>query len=226
MVTGIRFVVLGLVGVTAALIVLVRYVSADGAPTPTSLPKATEKGKMSLEEVLAKRRSIRSFKPDKLTRRQIAQLCWAAQGISDPRRGLRTCPSAGALYPLELYVVTADGVEHYVPLQHATSGHLAADVRGKLQDAALGQRCVGQAPATFVIAAVTGRTERKYGRRAERYVLIEVGHAAQNLLLEATAMGLGAVPVGAFEDDQVAKALSLPKEHVPLYLIPVGIPAK
>jgi SagB-type dehydrogenase family enzyme len=199
-------------------------ICAEGEAKVSALPAASREGKMSLEESLAKRRSIRSFKSQALTREQIAQLCWAAQGISEPKRGLRTCPSAGALYPLELYVVTAEGVERYVPGTHATEKHLAGDMRAKLQAAALGQSCVGQAPATFVIAGVFARTQRKYGQRAERYVWIEVGHAGQNILLEATAMGLGAVPVGAFKDKDVAAALSLPGDHVPLYLIPVGAP--
>ena len=204
-------------------VVLVR-VFADGLPKGSQLLQPEVNGKMSLEQALAKRRSIRRFKPDALNRRQIAQLCWAAQGISDLKRGLRTCPSAGALYPLELYVVTASGVEHYVPKSHAMEKHLNADLRGKLRAAALGQLSVGQAPATFVITAVVSRTRRKYGRRAGRYVMIEVGHAAQNLLLQATALNLGAVPIGAFSDKEVGKILSLPPGCEGLYLIPVGIP--
>lgn len=220
---NIRSAAVILAGLAAASIVLTTCASTGEAPT--RLPKPAEKGEMSLEQALAQRRSIRSFRPDKLTPQQVAQLCWAAQGISEPEQGLRTSPSAGALYPLELYVVTADGVDQYLPRPHALRRHLAGDVRGKLQDAALRQRCVGQAPATFVIAAVVARTERKYGERALRYVHMEVGHAGENLLLQATALGLGAVPIGAFRDEQVAEVLSLPKEQVPLYLIPVGTPA-
>jgi len=123
-------------------------------------------------------------------------------------------------------VVSPDGVEHYDPRAHAVRSHRAGELRSKLRAAAFGQRCVGGAPATFVITGVFARTTTKYGRRAGRYVLIEAGHAAQNLLLQATALGLGAVPVGAFQDKQVAKVLSLPKDHIPLYLIPVGVPAK
>ena len=181
---------------------------------------------MSFEETLAKRRSIRRFKAETLTGEQISQLCWAAQGVSDPRRSYRTCPSAGALYPLELYVVTAGGVEHYVPARHAMEKHISGDLRKKLRDAALGQSAITQAPTTFIIAGMVSRTQRKYGGRAQRYVLIEVGHAGQNLLLQATAMGLGAVPIGAFEDKQVAEVLSLPADQAPLYLIPVGVPEK
>ena len=217
------------VAVAVALAVLLAAgicICAEGEAKVSPLPAPSKEGKMSLEQALAGRRSIRSFKAEALTREQISQLCWAAQGISDPKRGLRTSPSAGALYPLELYVVTGEGVEHYVPKGHALEKHREGDLRGKLQGAALGQSCVGKAPATFVIAAVVSRTQRKYGQRAERYVWMEVGHAAQNILLQATALGLGAVPVGAFRDEEVAKALSLPADHAPQYLIPVGVPEK
>lgn len=203
----------------------VRKSSAMGAKL-SPLPAPTRQGKVSVEESLARRRSMRRFKAEALTRRQIAQLCWAAQGVSDGETGFRTCPSAGALYPLELYVVTAEGVEHYAPAAHAMAKHLAGDLRGKLQAAALDQSPVGQAAATFVIAGVVSRTQRKYGQRARGYVQLEAGHAGQNLLLQATALGLGAVPIGAFEDVQVAKVLSLPADQAPLYLIPVGVPQK
>lgn len=219
---------LSVVLVSAAILLMSAVparVLADGSPEKLSpLPALAGKGKMSLEETLAKRRSVRRFKPDTLNRRQIARLCWAAQGVSDSKRGFRTCPSAGALYPLELYVVTADGVEHYVPNRHAMKIHLKGDLRGRLQAAALGQSSVGRAPATFVITAVVSRTQRKYGRRARRYVQIEVGHAGQNLLLQATALGLAAVPVGAFRDKEVHRLLALPPGCEPLYLIPVGLP--
>lgn len=180
-------------------------------------------GGMSLADALAQRRSVRRFKADALSAEQIAQLCWAAQGVTSDRMGLRTAPSAGALYPLELYVVTADGVDHYEPGGNTLSRHLEGDVRGGLQAAALGQSSVGGAPATFVLCGVVSRTAAKYGPRADRYVWIEAGHAGQNILLQATALGLGAVPIGAFHDDRVAEVLHLPPGCAPLYLIPVGV---
>ncbi len=214
--------------VAAAGIVLAAAVciSADRPAVPAPLPAPVKRGKMSLEAALAKRRSVRKFADRPLSRRQVAQLCWAAQGVNDPQKGLRTCPSAGALYPLELYVVTRDGVERYVPARHAMAKHLAGDLRGKLQAAALRQSAVGGAPATFVIAAVVSRTSRKYGRRAQRYVLLEAGHAAQNLLLQATALGLGGVPIGAFDDQRVRQVLSLPADASPQYVVPIGVPAE
>lgn len=179
---------------------------------------------MTLTDALAARRSVRRFKGDALSPEQIATLCWAAQGVTDKRMGFRAAPSAGALYPLELYVVTAAGVDHYEPKTGALVRHLEGDLRPKLQAAALGQRFVDDAPATFVLATVIERTAAKYGRRAQRYVWMEVGHAAQNLLLQAVALKLGAVPVGAFDDAAVAKALSLPADHAPALLIPAGTP--
>ena len=210
--------------VSLVCVMLATCVFAEDSAKPSPLPAPSKKGKMSLEEALAKRRSIRQFTDQALTRQQIAQLCWAAQGISEPTRGFRTCPSAGALYPLELYVVTADGVEHYLPRQHAMEKLREGDLRRKLQAAALNQPSVGRAPATFVITGVVGRTAAKYGPRAQRYVLIEAGHAAQNILLQATAMGLGAVPVGAMVEKQLTRILALPANHNPMYLIPVGVP--
>jgi SagB-type dehydrogenase family enzyme len=190
------------------------------------LPPAATTGSTSLEEVLAKRRSVRRFESTPLTQQQIGQLCWAAQGVTDPKRGLRTAPSAGALYPLELYVATAEGVDRYVPATHSLERHLDGDVRSALQGASLGQPWVGQAPAVFVISAAVHRLERKYGERSARYAHLEAGHAGQNLLLQAVALDLGAVPVGAYNDEQVAQALQLPAEQTPLYLIPVGQPSR
>jgi SagB-type dehydrogenase family enzyme len=208
----------------AILSVLAACLFAAGSSGPRPLSPPLLKGPKSLEEVIAARRSVRRFKSEALSAEQISQLCWAAQGITDQARGYRTCPSAGATYPLELYVVTAGGVDHYRPAGHALERHRDGDLRRALQEASLHQTFVGQAPATFVITAVVPRTERRYRERAMRYVHMEVGHCGQNILLQAVALGLGAVPVGAFHDEDVAKALSLPPEHAPLYLIPVGVP--
>ena len=182
------------------------------------LPEPSPHGERSLEEVLAARRSVREFTDEPLTDREISQLLWAAQGITDPA-GLRSAPSAGALYPLELYVATSSGLYHYHPGNHELQQRDRADLRRAMHAAALSQNPVVEAPAVFVITAA-----RKYGTRAERYVHMEVGHAAQNLLLEAVAMDLAAVPIGAFEDDQLSKVLQLPGDESPLYLIPVGHP--
>jgi SagB-type dehydrogenase family enzyme len=188
------------------------------------LPPPEQKGKMSLEEALGRRRSVREFTREALTERELSQLLWAAQGITHAE-GLRTAPSAGALYPLDLYVASAGGFYRYEPRPHQLIRLSGRDMRAAMRRTALDQEAITQAPAVFVIAAVYERTARKYGAsRTPRYVHMEVGHAAQNLLLEALALGLGGVPVGAFEDDALQKALELPVDHCPLYLIPVGHP--
>jgi SagB-type dehydrogenase family enzyme len=178
-----------------------------------------------LEDLLAARRSVRGFAADDLTDEQVGRLLWAAQGVTSDFGG-RTAPSAGALYPLELFVVTSAGVDHYLPEGHRTEQKAGADLREELAAAALDQEALHSAPAVFVIAAEYARTETRYGDRAERYVHLEAGHAAQNLLLQAVDLGLGAVPIGAFDDAAVQEVLGLPTEWVPLYLIPVGVAAE
>lgn len=190
----------------------------------TPLPAPDRAGQMPLEEALSGRRSVREFKARPLTEAELGQLLWAAQGMTGGR-GYRTAPSAGALYPLELYVATADGLFHYEVEGHALAVVSRSDLRPALYEAALRQAAVSQAPAVFVIAAVYERTEVKYGaERSPRYVHLEAGHAAQNLLLEAVALGLGATPIGAFDGEGVQQALGLAEEEQPLYLIPVGEP--
>lgn len=176
---------------------------------------------MSLERALESRRSIRDIGPSPLTNQQVSQLLWAGQGVTNPR-GYRTAPSAGALFPLELYLVEEDGVSHYLPEDHTLAPITAGDRREALCRAALEQEAVLQAPVTIVITAVTGRTAAKYGDRATRYVQLEAGHAAQNILLQAVSLDLGAVPIGAFRDGKVQEVLGIPADHEPLYLIPVG----
>jgi SagB-type dehydrogenase family enzyme len=188
----------------------------------TPLPPPSLSGGKSLEETLAQRRSVRAFDDEPLELAELGQLLWAAQGVTD-ERGFRTAPSAGALYPLEIYVATADGIYQYRPDGHQLLVFTRDDARSSLYQAALRQEPVRQAPAVVVVTAVYERTASKYGdERTLRYVHLEAGHAAQNLLLEAVALGLGAVPIGAFQDEQVQAALQLPADHQPLYLIPVG----
>lgn len=186
-----------------------------------ALPSPRTKGTLTLEETLAQRRSVREFSNESLTLAEIGQLLWAAQGITSSI-GQRTAPSAGGLYPLEIYVVTRDGVYRYYSSAHSMATQVSGDRRQTLYEAALQQNAVRDAPAIFVIAAVYARTAIKYGDRTERYVHLEAGHAAQNLLLQSVALNLGGVTIGAFEDDKVQKAIELPQDHVPLYVIPVG----
>ena len=182
---------------------------------------------VSLEQTLLQRRSVRDYTNEPLSLQQVSQLLWAAQGITD-LRGLRTAPSAGALYPLEIYLVVGDvenlarGVYHYQPVGHTLTKVLDGDLRAKLAAAALGQGCVKEGAINIVFTAVYERTTQKYGERGIRYVHMEVGHAAQNVYLQAVALNLGTVVIGAFHDDQVREILSLPQQEQPLYIMPVG----
>jgi SagB-type dehydrogenase family enzyme len=191
------------------------------------LPEPKYLGKVSLEETLVRRRSVRSYSSESLTLDEVSQLLWAAQGMTAPR-GYRTAPSAGALYPLELYAVVGAvgdlpaGVYRYDPKGHEVILVVAGDARSKLAEAALGQTFIQDAAISLVFTAIYARTTGKYGERGIRYVYMEVGHAAQNVCLEAVAMHLGSVPIGAFYDQEVSRILALPKEEVPLYIMPVG----
>jgi SagB-type dehydrogenase family enzyme len=191
--------------------------------TGLEMPEPHREGNMTLEEAIAARRSVREYTDQTLSDEQVSQLCWAAQGITDDR-GHRAAPSAGALYPLELYVALPDGLGHYLPDRHTLETVSREDMRLTLWGAGLQQDAIRDAAAVFVVTGVVARTAAKYGGRAERYVWLEAGHAAQNLLLQAVALGLAAVPIGAFDDRAVAGALSLPSGCSPLYLIPVGYP--
>ena len=224
--------------VILAIVLLTFCGCAKPAVTPTpppspeqakviNLPEPQYDSDVSIEQSLLNRRSIRSYTGEPLTLQEVSQLLWAAQGITDAR-GLRTAPSAGALYPLEVYLVAGDvedltpGVYRYEPDGHQLARIIDGDKRAELADAALAQPWVREGAISVVFTAVYERTTGKYGDRGIRYVHLEAGHAAQNLCLQATAMGLGAVTVGAFHDEQVTKLLNLPGDEQPLYIIPVG----
>ena len=186
------------------------------------LPEPRLKSNISLEEALNNRRSVRQFKPVDLKLEDISQILWAAQGITEISTGFRTAPSAGALYPLELFIVKSDGLFQYVPEGHKLKKLNSSDLRSELMKASLSQKSVSEAPVDIVITAIYERTTVKYGNRGIRYVHMEAGHACQNILIEAAALELGAVPIGAFSDTEVQKVLGLPKDYIPLYVVPVG----
>ena len=192
------------------------------AETKIALPEPKTTGRMTLEEAIYKRRSIRSFASKELSLEQISQLLWAAQGITDTGMGFRTAPSAGALYPLELYIVKKDGFFHYHPMGHILEKAGDRDVRNEIVRTALGQSFIGQAPVSVIISVVKSRVTDKYSSRGNRYVDIEVGHAAENLQLQAVTLGLGSVAIGAFTDSEVKSILGLPEDTEPRYIIPVG----
>jgi SagB-type dehydrogenase family enzyme len=203
-------------GIFMVAISSIAQVPRDVVTLPT--PRTT--GGMALDQALLSRASVREFLSTPLTWAEIGQLLWAAQGITHDE-GKRTAPSAGATYPLELYVATADGLFQYRPNGHSVTRVTARDLRRAIRQAGGGQDAL-DAPVVFAFAAVPARTAARYGERAMRYVQIEIGHAGQNLLLEAAALGLGAVPVGAFSDADLHRVLGLPADRVVLYLMPVG----
>ena len=192
-----------------------------------ALPTPGYDGGISVEQALLERRSVREYGPEPLSLSEITQLLWAAQGITHPG-GLRTAPSAGALYPLEVYLLAGNvtdlpaGIYHYHPQDHELILIAEGDQRQALCQAALSQNSVQDAAAVIVIAAVYERTTVKYGQRGIRYVHMEVGHAAQNIYLQAESLGLGTVFIGAFEDDEVNRVLHMSEDEQPLGLMPVG----
>ncbi|NIM03231.1 SagB/ThcOx family dehydrogenase [bacterium] len=191
------------------------------------LPRPRTTGKMSLEEAIIDRQSVRSFSKQELSPEEISQLLWAAYGPRDVDSitgASKTVPSAGALYPMEIYIVSPNGVFHYFPSSHSLKEISDRDLRSALSGAALWQEAIAQAAVDFVIACVYDKICWKYGERGMRYAHIEAGHIAQNIHLQAVCLGLGSVPIGAFSDTAVQKALYLPKDNIPLYIIPVGHP--
>jgi len=196
------------------------------------LPAPAKKGGIPLAEAIARRRSIRDFTPEPISQSELSEILWAAQGITDKSWRCRTVPSAGATYPLEFFVVCGgikemdDGIYHYNIDSHSLTRHYQGDVRLELAKAALTQEFIYEAPVDIVICAVYERTLRRYGARGERYVHMEVGHAGQNIYLQATALGLATVAIGAFHDEPVRKVLRLDKQTKPLYIMPVGRPAQ
>ncbi|MBN1917915.1 MAG: SagB/ThcOx family dehydrogenase [Verrucomicrobia bacterium] len=194
----------------------------DRAPETRKLPEPSLKGTLSVEEALATRRSVRALAGRALSDEQLAQILWAAQGITQKDRGLRTAPSAGALYPIEIYVFLSDGVWRYSPQTHTLTLQVKGDQRDALSKAALGQGSVSANGVVILIAADIGRTMSKYGERARQYVHIEVGCVCQNVLLQVTALGLVGVPVGAFTEAEVKRVAALPEAQTPQLLIPLG----
>jgi SagB-type dehydrogenase family enzyme len=194
------------------------------------LPKPSLDGKVSVEKAIKQRRTIRDFQERTLSLDHLSQLLWSAQGITDSTRGRRAAASGGALYPLDIYVLIGEsgvekmeaGVYHYSPNEHSVSPMAKRDRRRDIASASLSQMWMAKAPVIFVITAEYKRITGKYGERGIRYALIEVGHVAQNLFLQAEALELGAGIVGAFNDSEVSKVVGVPAEHEPLLIMPVG----
>ncbi|MBU2592520.1 SagB/ThcOx family dehydrogenase [Patescibacteria group bacterium] len=194
------------------------------------LPQPELKGKMSLEEVIFKRRSRREYTQESLTLAQVSQILWSGQGITDEKTGFRSSPSAGALYPLDIYLVVGrngvedlpEGVYHFLPQGQKLEKISTEDLRESLTKASLNQSFIAQAPMVLVITGEYERTMVKYGERGRQYVHQEAGHTAQNIYLQVESLGLGTVTIGAFNEEEIINILDLPSTHHPLYVMPVG----
>ncbi|MDK2371842.1 MAG: SagB/ThcOx family dehydrogenase [Candidatus Korarchaeota archaeon] len=200
----------------------------SGVKGTVTLPEPALTGGMSVEEAIYRRRSIRKYSAEPLTLSELGQVLWSAQGITLPRRGFRAAPSAGATYPIIIYVSVreggveglAPGIYLYDPFDHALHLLKEGDYSSELGKAALDQEWVKEAPVCLIIAANFERTTSVYGERGIRYVYMEAGHIGQNIYLEATALGLGTVAVGAFYDDKVKEIIGCRED--PLYIFPLG----
>ncbi|RLE73110.1 MAG: nitroreductase [Thermoprotei archaeon] len=196
------------------------------------LPEPDIYGKMSVEEALARRRSVRNFSSQPLSLKELAQILWAAQGMVKKIAGRRTAPSAGATYPLKIYAVVGrgcieklkEGIYYYMPRRHSIVMVKRGDYRERLAYAALGQDFIAKAPVSIIITAIYERTTSWYGKRGIRYVHFEVGHVGQNIHLQAEALGLGTVMVGAFHDERIAEILGITNDEKVLYIAPIGRP--
>lgn len=197
------------------------------------LPAPKTKGTISVEQAIEHRRTVRSYTSKKLSLDKLAQLLWSAQGITGCRGFKRAAPSAGALYPMDVYLVAGQdgvdrveaGVYHYAPGEHTLSRLIKNDVRDEVARSALSQMWMAGAPVNFVITAEYNRVGQKYGERGVRYAMMEAGHIGQNIFLQAEALGLRAGIVGAFHDTELNKLLNLPRAHEPLVIMTVGYPA-
>jgi SagB-type dehydrogenase family enzyme len=206
--------------------------------TIIKLPSPQLKGKVSLEETILKRRSVRRYRREPLELSQLSQVLWSAQGITGTG-GVRAAPSAGATYPLEIFVFVGKqaviasqtkqapeelqaGIYHYEADSHSLSLYKPADLRPDLARATLDQEFIIEAPVDIVICAIYHRTSYRYGRRGERYVHIEAGHVGENIHLQAVALGLATVEIGAFHDEEVRKVIGVDEQIKPLYIMPLG----
>ena len=198
----------------------------EGEKKVIKLPKPVKKGTVSVEEAIQNRRSRRSYAEGAISLQDVSQILWSAQGITSPR-GFRAAPSAGATYPLETYLVAGNvegvlpGLYNYNPSQHSLELVKKGDLRKELASAAWGQEMIAEAPASVVFTAIYERTTGRYGDRGIRYVHMDVGHAGENIHLQAESLGLGTVVIGAFSDSDVAAVIGKKGEH-PLYIMPIG----
>jgi len=216
------FLVAGVLTVTAS-----SWAGKETEKAMIKLPLVKTRGKMSVEEAISRRRSQRKFKDKALSQEHLSQILWAAQGITN-QYGFRSAPSAGATFPLTVYVAVGKvkdipaGVYRYRPEGHYLEAISDKDIRNKLLTSAFGQVMIAEAPVDIIITAEYNRTTRRYRQRGVRYVDMEVGHAGQNIYLECESLGLGTCAVGAFDDRAVKELLGIRQD--PLYIMPIGFP--
>ncbi|MHC4265657.1 MAG: nitroreductase family protein [Planctomycetota bacterium] len=203
-----------------------RYRSAVSPMRTIQLSDPNLTGSLSIERALAKRRSVRQFSPKELTYSQIGQLAWAGQGITDSAGGLRTAPSAGGLYPTTLYIAIKDGLFVYSPESHSLEQILGTDIRGRLAQAALNQNAVAEAACDIIVAGSISRLTPQYQNQSRKYMILEAGHVAQNILLQAVGLGLGSVAIGGFDINRVNDLCQMSRDMEPLYIISIGYPQK
>jgi SagB-type dehydrogenase family enzyme len=208
----------------------------EEVPLTYILPSPRVDGNVSVERALANRRSQRQYLDRELTAEHLSQILWAAYGVTDPRPdvaflrgGLRTAPSAGALYPFEIYVAVGQvkgiesGIYHYISQEHKIVRKIEKDIRADLCIAALNQSMVREAPAVLIYCAIYSRMTEKYGDRGrDRYVCMDLGHSAENVYLQAEALNLGSCTIGAFYDEKISELLKLPENEEPLCIMPFG----
>jgi SagB-type dehydrogenase family enzyme len=217
---------------TLGLVILISFLSSDTIAAEIALPSPSHKGTVSVEEALKARRTHRSFQSRHLTLKQFSQILWGAYGVTAQKYGsfLKTAPSAGALYPLDIYGVVgqkgvetlAPGIYHFRPENHAIELVKQGDLRAEVARQALQQMWMAKAPLLLVITGEYSRSNIKYGPRGVTYTHIEAGHVGQNIFLQAEAIGLKAGIVGAFNNQQIIRAMGLSSSHDPLLIMPVG----
>ena len=217
---------------TLGLVILISFLGSDTMAAEIALPSPSYKGSVSVEEALKARRTHRSFQSRPLILKQFSQILWGAYGVTDRKYGsfLKTAPSAGALYPLDIYGVVgqggvetlAPGIYHFRPENHAIELVKQGDLRAEVARQALQQMWMAKAPLMLVITGEYNRSSIKYGLRSAIYTHIEAGHVGQNVFLQAEAIGLKAGIVGAFNNQQIIRVMGFSTSHDPLLIMPVG----
>jgi SagB-type dehydrogenase family enzyme len=211
--------------VTMAILLCVLSSAAYGQSVPSGaqikLPEPKYDGAVSVEKALKERHTVRVYKEAALSMSDVSQILWAAQGITESGRGLRTAPSARAQYFLTVYFFAGNvtglkpGMYRYIPAGHMLETVAEGDSKGKLYKAA-GQSAIQKAPAALVIAGAKGRAKN------ESWMYLEAGHAAQNIYLQGVSLGIGTVVMAGFDADATGKAVNLPANEKVLYVMPIG----